>query len=165
MKLFIPLRIRFGLFSLPGSNSLGDNSKHYIPPRNRQKDGSVRTRPKNFLVGKRRKKYFNKPGFVTIGDEYLELGKIQRFATMLKTLSIPHQKSFNSSTHKKLRGVWKYMSNPIKQISVSRNIDGSVKLGRKNFQTHIGWHTQKYQHMTDPYDRKETLRRVIIFQS
>jgi len=41
-------------------------------------------------VGKRRKKYFNKPGFVTIGDEYLELDKIQRFATMLKTLSIPH---------------------------------------------------------------------------
>jgi len=41
-------------------------------------------------VGNRRKKYFAKTGFTTIGDEYLELEKIERFGNMLKNLSIPH---------------------------------------------------------------------------
>ena len=52
-------RRRFGLFSLPGANALGDDSKHYIPPNHKKPDGSVETGPKNFLVGDRRKKYFS----------------------------------------------------------------------------------------------------------
>ena len=52
-------RGRFGLFSLPGSNALGDDSKKYMPKNHKQANGSVKTGPKNFLVGDRRKKYFS----------------------------------------------------------------------------------------------------------
>jgi hypothetical protein len=48
-------RRRFGLFSCLGSNALGDNSKQYFS----KNKYSVKTGPKNFLVGKRRKRYFS----------------------------------------------------------------------------------------------------------
>jgi len=93
---------------------LGDNSKCYNPTVHKDKDGKVQAGPKNFLVGDRRKKYFSKTGFNTIGDEYLELDKIERFGKMLKNLSIPHEKVFKSTTHKKLKNRWPYMEDPIR---------------------------------------------------
>jgi len=41
------------LFSLPGANALGDDSKKYIPKCHKKPDGTVETGPKNFVVGKR----------------------------------------------------------------------------------------------------------------
>ena len=68
------------------------------------------------MVGDRRKKYFSKCGYNTIGDEYLELDKIERFGKMLKNLSIPHEKVFKSTTHKKLKNLWPYMEDPRRQV-------------------------------------------------
>ena len=107
-------RGRFGLFSLPGALVLGDDSKKYIPKSHKGPDGKVHPGPKNFLVGDRRKKYFSKPGYTSIGDEFLELDKIERFGAMLKNLSIPHEKIFKSTTHKKLKNLWPYMEDPIR---------------------------------------------------
>ena len=99
---------------MPGSNALGDNSQCYQPKSHKLPDGTVASGPKNFLVGDRRKKFFSKAGFTSIGDEYLELDKIERFGSMLKNLSIPHEKIFKSTTHKKLKNLWPYMEDPIK---------------------------------------------------
>ena len=78
------------------------------------------------MVGDRRKKYFKKTGYNTIGDEYLELDKIERFGKMLKNLSIPHEKVFKSTTSKKLKNMWPYMEDPIRVVPCNKGPDGKV---------------------------------------
>ena len=38
-------------------------------------------------------------------------------------------------------------------------------IGKKGFQTHVGWHTHKYEYVADPYDREEMMRRVPYLHS
>ena len=112
------------------------------------------------MVGNRRKKYFSKPGYTTIGDEYLELDKIERFGKMLKNLSIPHSKVFKSTTNKKLKNRWPYMEDPIRKVPVNKDKTGKVRLKKRNFLTKVGWRTRKYEYVSDPYNREEHMRRV-----
>jgi hypothetical protein len=79
---------------------------------------------------------------------------------MLKNLSIPHDKVFKSTTHKKLKNLWPYMEDPISEIQCKKGANGKVTIGKKNFIGKEGWHTRKYKYMADPYDREERMRRV-----
>ena len=158
-RLISPRR-RFGLFSLPIGNALGDDSQVKKAKCMKGANGAVPIKPRNFQAGRRGNKYFSELGYITIGDEYLELDKIERFGKMLKTLSIPHQQIFKSTTAKKLKNDWRYMEDPLKPTKNHKGSSGEVEIGKRGFLVTQGWGTSKYRYMNDPYDRADRLARV-----
>ena len=50
-------------------------------------------------------------GFI---DENWSLDKIERFGSMLKNLSIPHNEIYKTTSHKVLKNKWAYMEDPIR---------------------------------------------------
>ena len=68
-------RPRFGLFSQPMSNAIGDNNNYKHKERKLDEDGHVYVGPRNFYTkkakrGKMDAALFGKPSYISIGDPF-----------------------------------------------------------------------------------------------
>lgn len=148
---------RFGLFNYPPSMVVGDNSYDRR---------SVAKSAKNFLTNPgldagvfSRSKY--------MGDEYEDPHKIQRREDLYKQGIIDQPFKPSDSKKTKVRPPYEYLSETMNRTRQTRDADGKVLTGPKNFltkplkkgrgNTTAGHLFGNYQYVEDPYDRAKEL--------
>lgn len=174
---FDPYKEKYGLFSYTGSLAIGDDSydKRKIPERN--KDGSVKTAPRNFLTkpvktGKTADVYFSSPLFHSIGDKYKDPNRAQsiekeRASKMYEKQDAPFKPC--GTLHEKPI-LFEHMPEQVEKRINRKLPDGSVALGPRNFLTKPAQKGQpnstpgvtlgEYpEYQTDPYERKKDMIR------
>jgi hypothetical protein len=100
LLIFTIFRPRFGLFSQPASNAIGDTNAYPTKLARKDADGEVITDPRNFYTkrmraGKAEDVYFSKGTYNCIGDPFVMAGKMS-MRTMVKDsyLKGGHDKDF-----------------------------------------------------------------------
>ena len=172
---FDPYNQRYGLFSFPGPLHIGDNTAAEKLLRHRNPNGSVTTQDKNFLTqplksGTTPEAYFSTPSYHP--DLYSP-------PTALKSILKPLEKTdftqkagpfHPSGAFKEHPVVYEYQSSGSQSTPNLRGKGVLPSTGPKNFLTrelkkgHAGSTPgltlgQEFQHLPDPYERKEEMAR------
>ena len=143
-------RQRFGLFSQPVSNAIGDNNGFQQKKRVLDEDGKVITAPRNFYTTRTKKGQvngsrhdrvlFSKPGFNALGDPFIQAGLNSLGRTYVKDghLKAGHEKAFvpaKLKTEKVPSAPYKYMEQKEGGKKNFRDEDGAVVTGPKQMLT------------------------------
>jgi hypothetical protein len=137
---------RFGLFSQPVSNAIGDNNGFQQKKRVLDEDGKVITAPRNFYTTKTKKGqvngsrhdrvYFDRPGFNAIGDPFIQAAHNALGRATIKDghLKAGHEKAFvpaKIKSEKVPSAPYKYMEQQEGKKKNYRDEDGAVITGPK----------------------------------
>ena len=134
---------RLGLFSVPGTLAISDNTigQHHIPER--EEDGRVKLGPTNFITsgpksGKGNEVYFNRAKFASIGNKYADPAKpaIKYQNEKDARAQAMHEKPFRSTGRLKHSYMpYEYMSDNV-PVKINRRIaPGEVRTDPKKIYT------------------------------
>eukprot|EP00347_Sterkiella_histriomuscorum_P023179 403335648 len=162
---------RFGMFSIPISNAIGDNSYDQV------KTFKKGPEPRNFTTNFAKKGQidtvlFSKPDYITIGDPYQEPLK-QQMKGSKSTANIKGVHQFNfqpaKTFQRKVKSDYEYIPEYNENTKSRRMPGGVVVLEPKNFMTsppkrgQVGKQTTfsgQIEYLPDPYDNKRQLEKI-----
>jgi hypothetical protein len=172
-------RQRFGLFSQPVSNAIGETNRFPRKKANRDpEDGKPIIGPRNFYTrpvkkGRTDGIYFSKQSYVAVGDPYQQLSNVGLRTTLndeARKLKGGHDHNFKPAKNTRERlYTAKYNYQPLMENTKKKNYrdeEGNVILGPRNF-TAIPIKKGKVGRLTsfggvvpyiaDPYDNKKKI--------
>lgn len=167
---------RWGMFSIPISTAIGDDTYYKPKPARRDAEGAVITAPRNFTTKNPKKGnidsvLFSKPNYISIGDPYKPPGKVpMRDSKRDGFREGGHEVNFKpaKTVQRKVKADFQHMTDHREVSKCRKGPDGSVITEPRNFLTNppkrgvIGKNTTfsgQIPHLPDPYERKREFEK------
>jgi hypothetical protein len=165
---------RHGMFSVPISNAIGDNTYFKPKPARKGEDGAVITDPRNFTTKKVRKGHtddvlFSKPSYVAVGDPFKPPQAVPMRTTKKDGFKeAGHEMNFKpaKTVQRKVKADFEHKTDFVEVKKKIKNEDGSVPTEPRNFLTNppkkgeVGKGTTfsgVIEHIPDPFNRRKEL--------
>ena len=169
-------KMRHGMFSMPISTAIGDDTYCKAKVAHKDQDGRVVTEPKNFTTKKVKKGHtddvlFSKPSYISTGDPFKEAQGVPKRNPIKETFKeAGHELNFKPAKtfQRKVKADFDHLTDYVPINKNRKGPDGAVVTEPRNFLTNppkegeVGKGTSfggNLPHMPDEYERRKELAR------